>query len=146
MCIISDNVLFWQHASSSVDDQYVPSMFHEELKALRIRLGLSQQEMADRLSIDRSTYSRLEHKEHPPAYLVERINKMFQVDAWAWIRPDEVAPDGEQGPRLVHLRPEQELAGNAEGNWRLKAVDLLGRITELLAAMIKDPGKRGGGG
>ncbi len=121
-------------------------MFSEELKALRKRLDLTQQCMADRLNMDRSTYSRLEHKEHPPGHLVDRICKEFQVDAWSWMRAPEPGPNTEQGPRLVHLRHEHDQGTGEENSWRHKAVDLMGRMTDLLASMIKDPGKRGGGG
>jgi transcriptional regulator with XRE-family HTH domain len=37
------------------------AMFSEELKALRTGLGLTQQAMADRLMVDRTTYLRWEH-------------------------------------------------------------------------------------
>ncbi len=132
--------------NTSQVNQSITFMFSEELKALRTRLGLTQQEMADRLNMDRSNYSRLEHKEHPPAHLLDRIHKEFQVDAWSWMRPVEPEEREEQGPRLVHLRNAHDQEPAEESNWRLKAVDLLGRITDLLASMIKDPSKRGGGG
>lgn len=119
-------------------------MFSEELKALRIRLGLTQQAMADRLNVDRSTYCRWEHTERPPAYVLERISKEFEVDAWNWVRPEEPATT-ETGPRVVHLRNEEAEEDNEERHWRLRALDLLARITDLVEGIVKSPGKRGGG-
>ena len=119
-------------------------MFSEELKALRTRLGLTQQAMADRLHVDRSTYCRWEHTEHPPAYVMERISKEFGVDTWSWLRPEETAPP-EPGPRVVHLRNDEAEEDNEERHWRLRALDLLTRITDLVEGIVKSPGKRGGG-
>jgi transcriptional regulator with XRE-family HTH domain len=123
----------------------VPAMFSEELKALRTRLGLTQQAMADRLHMERSTYCRLEHKEHPPAHVVERISKEFHVDAWSWLRPEEPATP-EPGPRVVHLRNDEAHEDSEERRWRLRALDLLARITDLVEGIVKISGRRGGGG
>lgn len=120
-------------------------MFSEELKALRMRLGLTQQAMADRLNVDRSTYCRWEHTEHPPPYVMERISKEFSVDTWSWVRPEETAPS-EPGPRVVHLRNEETEADRENSRWRLRALDLLAQITDLVEGIMKSPGKRGGGG
>lgn len=119
-------------------------MFSEELKALRTHLGLTQLAMADRLNVERSTYYRWEHTEHPPAYVVERISKEFGVDAWSWLRPEETALP-EPGPRVVHLRNEETEADREDSRWRLRALDLLTRITDLVEGIMKSPGKRGGG-
>lgn len=121
------------------------AMFSEELKALRTGLGLTQQAMADRLMVDRTTYLRWEHKEHPPTYVVERISKEFGVDAWSWLRPEETAPQ-EPGPRVVHLRNDEAEKDREDNRWRLRALDLLSHITDLVEGILKNPGKRGGGG
>jgi transcriptional regulator with XRE-family HTH domain len=126
------------------------TMFSEELKALRTQLGLTQQAMADRLHVDRSTYCRWEHTEQPPAHVLERISKEFGVDAWAWMRPEEEEPEKIPGAHVVHFHPtDQKVFSDeerAESAWRSKAVDLLSRVTELLANLITSSGKNKGGG
>ncbi len=125
-------------------------MFSEELKALRSRLGLTQQAMANRLSMERSTYCRLEHKEQPPPYMVERISKEFGVDAWAWMRSEEEEPENVPGPHVVHFHTiDQKVLSEEERTeraWRSKAVDLLARVTDLLENLIRSSGRNKGGG
>ena len=122
-------------------------MFPKELKQLRHDLGLTQAEMAHRLDIDPSTYCRWEHKDKPPAYIVERISKRFNVDASHWIdhaTKETAAPDPDTKPRIVHLASAHDVDQSTDDNWRSKAVDLLSRMADMLETLLR--GSRGGGG
>jgi transcriptional regulator with XRE-family HTH domain len=120
--------------------------FHEHLKKLRQDLGYTQEQMAELLNIDRSTYCRLEHNPDPPLHYVERISMTFKVDAYRWLRPEEIAEapaqDGSAsiGPKILHM-PDLDQAAH-ERHWRSRAVDILGQITNLMADLLKNT--RGG--
>ncbi len=120
-----------------------PNMhFGEQLKKLRIELGLGQKEMADRLSIDVSTYSRWEHKERPAMHVIERVSKVFGVQAIDWVREPEAraeeAPSA--GPRVVHLKSENDAThADPHENERLR---LFNRMLDFFERMF---GKLGGG-
>jgi transcriptional regulator with XRE-family HTH domain len=119
-------------------------LFHEHLKKLRQELGYTQGYMAGLLNIDRSTYSRLEHKEKPPVYLVERICETFNVDAFAWLHCgviEAVPQDHDTGPKVIHMSESDQSVH--ERQWRSRAVDLLAQITNLLEHLMRS--SRGGG-
>jgi transcriptional regulator with XRE-family HTH domain len=113
--------------------------FGEQLKALRKQLNASHNEMADRLSIDKSTYYRWEKKELPSAYMLERVQKAFGVDAWGWMRPDDEESPTE--PRLLHMRPEAVRPTDEQNEAeRLRLID---RMLDLFERVI---GRTKGGG
>ncbi|MBK9147651.1 MAG: helix-turn-helix transcriptional regulator [Flavobacteriales bacterium] len=116
--------------------------FGEKLKKLRIDLGLGQKEMADRLSIDVSTYSRWEHKERPAMHVIERVSKVFGVQAIDWIREPEAtdADPSVQRPRVVHLKPGNE-ATHADPN-ETERLRLFNRVLDFFERVF---GKLGGG-
>jgi hypothetical protein len=76
--------------------------------------------------------------------VVERISKEFGVDAWSWLRPEDTAPQ-ESGPRVVYLRNDEAEEDREDNRWRLRALDLLSHITDLVEGILKNSGKRGGG-
>ncbi|MFZ1693806.1 MAG: helix-turn-helix transcriptional regulator, partial [Flavobacteriales bacterium] len=90
--------------------EYSNMHFGEKLKELRQRLKLNQGEMAAKLSCDVSTYCRWEHKKVPATHVIERVSKVFDVDAWAWVKPDEPETPNEQNvvPRVVHMKPRED--------------------------------------
>jgi transcriptional regulator with XRE-family HTH domain len=119
--------------------------FGEQLKNLRRSLNLGQKEMADRLNIDVSTYSRWEHKERPAAHVVERVSKVFLVDAWAWVREeketteDDVSPTG---PQIIHMNNTP--SAPADDAQEMERLRLLNRVLDIFERVF---GKlRGGGG
>jgi transcriptional regulator with XRE-family HTH domain len=116
--------------------------FGEQLKKLRIELGLGQKEMADRLSIDVSTYSRWERKERPAMHVIERVNKVFRVQAIDWVREPEASAEEapSTGPRVVHLKPEND-ATHADPN-ETERLRLFNRMLDFFERMF---GKLGGG-
>jgi len=122
--------------------------FSEELKNLRLRLKLTQSEMALQLHVDPSRISRWEHDEVPTLDNVMRISKTYNVDALKWLDddptqlPDEVPPA--EGPRLVHMSGTRTDPNEDRSEWRSKAVDLMARMADLLDYMLRKP--RGGGG
>jgi len=55
-------------------------VFSHKLKALRTKQGLTQQELADRLGLDRTTVTKYEtHDIAPPLEIAKKICAMFQV-------------------------------------------------------------------
>lgn len=121
-------------------------MFAKRLKELRQDLGLTQAEMAHRLNIDASTYCRWEQKVKPPIHIIERISKQFNVDAFNWVERDN-GHGSEQAdvskPRVVHFTPVQPNTESTDEEWRSRAVDLLGRMVDMLETLLR--GSRGGG-
>ena len=119
--------------------------FHEHLKKLRLELGHTQEQMADLLSMERSTYCRLEHNPNPALHYVERISTMFKVDAFGWLNSESRSaevPDEVQGSKIIHMTPNDQ--SDHERQWRSRAVDILGQITNTLTDLLKN--SRGGGG
>jgi len=122
--------------------------FSEELKNLRLRLKLTQSEMAHMLHVDPSRISRWEHDEVPTLENVMRISKTFDVDALQWLEStedhDQCEETPTEGPRLVHMKDGKMDLNDEPSEWRAKAVELLARMADLLDYMIRKP--RGGGG
>ncbi len=116
--------------------------FGEQLKALRKQLNVSHNEMAERLCIDKSTYYRWEKKEVPSAYMLERVKKEFDVDAWGWMRPDGEESPSE--PRLLHMRPDAVRTTDEQNEAeRLRLID---RMLDLFERVIGRSKGGGGGG
>lgn len=56
--------------------------FHEELKAARIKTGLTQQQIADKLGITKSTYCEYETaKRSPDPQRIKQLAKVLHVSA-----------------------------------------------------------------
>lgn len=56
--------------------------FHEELKAARIKTGLTQQQIADKLGITKSTYCGYETaKRSPDPQRIKQLAKVLHVSA-----------------------------------------------------------------
>jgi len=123
------------------------TLFAEKLKALRLDRKLTQVQMAELLCVDASRISRLEHDEHPSTHFIERLNKVFGVNAFEWMieaqRGDEEHP-GHATTRVIHLKAANTIDDDQEVGFRSRAVDLLARMTDLLESLIRS--SRGGGG
>ncbi len=118
--------------------------FGEQLKNLRRSLDLGQKETADRLNIDVSTYSRWEHKERPAAHVIERVSKVFQVDAWAWVRDEEETVEDDvspAGPHIVHMN--NAASAQADDAQEMERLRLLNRVLDIFERVF---GKMRGGG
>lgn len=61
------------------------SSFGQQLKKFRQELNLTQAEFAERLCIDPSRISRIEHGEEPSKRVLEQLKKVFGVNAYAWL-------------------------------------------------------------
>ncbi|GGG18764.1 hypothetical protein GCM10007425_11570 [Lysinibacillus alkalisoli] len=55
-------------------------MFTATLKKQRLKLNLSQQEVALKIGIDRSYYCKIENGLRPSVKVAQKIGKLLQVD------------------------------------------------------------------
>lgn len=120
-------------------------MFAQKLRELRLSHGLTQAEMAARLCMSQSAYSRLEHNEHPQRHHIERINHEFGVDTCKWLAPsdDDHAPAKSEGIRVVHL----SIAPNpSNDDFDDRWVDRFARDLKRVLRILRGGDSRGGGG
>jgi transcriptional regulator with XRE-family HTH domain len=89
-------------------------MFTEKLRELRRSLKLTQKEMAERLAMDQSTYSRRERDNAPKPPFLERIRKFLGVDPTPWLTEDEPAQPGAESDSIRIIHMEQPPAAGKE--------------------------------
>jgi|GEM_PF-1953171 len=120
-------------------------MFAEKLKELRKDHGLSQTEMGQRLHLSQPAYCRLEHNEHPMPHHIERINKVFGVDASAWLEPMDPPMHGENDPqvKVVYLKGSPAFGSDEQDDsW----VDRFARDLKRVIRILRGESSQGGGG
>ena len=95
----------------------------DDIRRLRTRLGLSQQQLADRLGVSFATVNRWENGHTKPyRWLGERLHQLDQetqgVEApWAGISPDRAARSIKETPRLDFLARAEAVRSAAEAEW-----------------------------
>ena len=106
----------------------------DRLKTLRKQLNLSQQEMADKLGINRGTYANYEVGRNEPIDAVTTlICKTFNVSE-AWLRTGE-------GDMFIQIDPEDELMEWAGKVLATKPDDFRRRLVKVLASLDEDQWK-----
>ncbi len=101
-------------------------MFTRKLRELRETLKLTQKQMAKRLAMEQSTYSRKERDDHPKAEFLERIKKFLGVDPTPWLSDDGSSPHPVEEPlRIVHLEepPTSKRMGKKKRTGKLSKRD-----------------------
>ena len=79
--------------------------FHEELKAARIKTGLTQQQIADKLGITKSTYSGYETaKRSPDPQRIKQLAKVLHVSADALL---DISIEKETSPAPAKAEAEE---------------------------------------
>ena len=117
--------------------------FARKLKALRTEHQLTQAQMAEKMCVDASRISRREQGGQPTTQFIERLNKVFGVNAFEWLEDDEDLATDAPVPRVVHLNATSTREENDETSWRTKTVELLTRMMDLLGSLTRN--SRGGG-
>lgn len=125
------------------------------LKSLRTAVGLSQQEVADRLEISRHGYNQMESGKRPfPSRLIESIAAVYNVEV-SVIRnldlkfggpdrdPDSVggkiyAARNEAGLTIDQLADKLNVNGMSVSRWERTGVVRLPMLQELAAALNKE--------
>jgi len=99
------SITFLRQVKPGHRQPYVATMFTRKLRELRESLKLTQKQMAKRLAMEQSTYSRKERDDHPKPEFLERIKKFLGVDPTPWLNDDGSSPDPVEGEplRIVHL-------------------------------------------
>lgn len=59
--------------------------FRERLRAKRVAMNRSQDEMARALGIPKSTYEKLEQRDRFPLYLIEKLSLFTQMPVEFWV-------------------------------------------------------------
>jgi hypothetical protein len=67
---------------------------------------------------------------------------MIWVRSFAGLATATTAVASATEPRVVHMEPEPPRIDAEDSHWRSKAIDLFGRMTDLLESLIKNA--RGG--
>lgn len=79
--------------------------FHEELKAARIKTGLTQQQIADKLGITKSTYCGYETaKRSPDLQRIKQLAKVLHVSADALL---DISIEKETSPAPVKAETKE---------------------------------------
>ena len=79
--------------------------FHEELKAARIKTGLTQQQIADKLGITKSTYCGYETaKRSPDPQRIKQLAKVLHVSADALL---DISTEKETSPAPAKAEAEE---------------------------------------
>lgn len=79
--------------------------FHEELKAARIKTGLTQQQIADKLGITKSTYCGYETaKRSPDPQRIKQLAKVLHVSADALL---DISIEKETSPAPAKAEAEE---------------------------------------
>lgn len=79
--------------------------FHEELKAARIKTGLTQQQIADKLGITKSTYCGYETaKRSPDPQRIKQLAKVLHVSADALL---DISIEKETSPAPVKAETKE---------------------------------------
>lgn len=79
--------------------------FHEELKAARIKTGLTQQQIADKLGITKSTYCGYETaKRSPDPQRIKQLAKVLHVSADALL---DISIEKETSPAPAEAEAEE---------------------------------------
>ncbi|MEZ4756333.1 MAG: helix-turn-helix transcriptional regulator [Flavobacteriales bacterium] len=120
------------------------SSFGQKLKKLRQENNLTQAEMAERLCVDPSRISRWEHGEEPSRRVLEQLQKVFHVNAYALLS-DPAASDSEGPPASAASPPAEDAVSEEESIWRSKVVELFSQMTDLMEALTSRYGRKGGG-
>jgi transcriptional regulator with XRE-family HTH domain len=122
----------------------MPTVFARKLKALRLEQKLTQAAMGQMLHTDASRICRLERGEHPSPRIIEQMNKVFGVNAYEWLVEEEESIADDAKPRVVHINRSNMNDPNDEFSYRAKAIEMLGRMMDMLESLIRN--SRGGGG
>jgi len=120
--------------------------FAETLIAFRREHKFTQTQLGLKLGIDPSRICRAERGFRPSSNLIERLNKVFGVQAHEWLEDKDPNTDPTLVPipRVVHLRAPNAQEGNDELSLRARAVALLERMMDMLETITRN--SRGGGG
>ena len=94
-------------------------MLNEELRVLRKRKNLTQQQVAERLGVDRTTYTSYETgKVYPSLRMLQRIAEVFEVPLSRLAPLDDFAP-GAQFPDLYLSSSDGFFSVNMEEEFNL---------------------------
>lgn len=119
--------------------------FAQNLKKLRLKHDLTQTQMAERLCVDPSRISRWENDEPPSRRVLERIQQVFQVNAYEWTNGHDTS-NGEEVAAPTEPTPHSEQVQDHDPAWRSKAIDAICRMIDLLESLVRrDRGQEGGG-
>lgn len=82
------------------------------LRKLRLNAGYTQQNIADALNINRSTYTYYETgKTTPDVHTLKELSKMFKVGVHVFLEDEESSvladPNGKRPKKRVHDKPEK---------------------------------------
>ena len=106
-------------------------MLQENLKILRTRKGLSQEELADRLNVVRQTVSKWEKGlSVPDSEMLIRIAEVFEVSVGELLG-ETIVPETESSEKLENLH-----AMMAERNARSKTLMKIAAICMIVAASV----------
>ncbi len=76
-----------QHINQAMDEEYVSFELEDFVQnpvALeRIRAGLTQEELAERLKVSQAYISKIENQSTVPPKLIDRIKKLFEKEKLA---------------------------------------------------------------
>lgn len=113
----------------------------ERIKELRKTLGLTQQEMADKVGVKRNTIAQYEIGRNPPTdTVVTLICREFDVNE-EWLRTGA-------GPMFVEKTRDEELAQffgevlSGEPDFRRRLLSAMSRLTEDQWAMLEEVAQR----
>ena len=113
----------------------------ERIKELRKTLGLTQQEMADKVGVKRNTIAQYEIGRNPPTdTVVTLICREFDVNE-EWLRTGA-------GPMFIEKTRDEELAQffgevlSGEPDFRRRLLSAMSRLTEDQWAMLEEVAQR----
>jgi transcriptional regulator with XRE-family HTH domain len=118
--------------------------FAQNLKKLRLKHDLTQTQMAERLCVDPSRISRWENDEPPSRRVLERIQQVFQVNAYEWTNGHDTS-NGEEVAAPMEPTPHSEQVQDHDPAWRSKAIDAICRMIDLLESLVRRDRGQGGG-
>lgn len=103
------NISSLPNFSSNIDENIIATMrqIHERIKDERIKAGLSEDEMAEKLQIKRSTYQYWE-KTTPSVEKIKEVSKVLGLpEVYFFINPDENVPR-ESIPDFTQKKPTNQ--------------------------------------
>ena len=105
--------------------------FGKKLKSIRIRFNLTQIDMAERLIMDQSAYSRYEtDKTNPSIEIVKRVSEIFSVDI-NWLL------EIENNPKAKFFYQQYSQNNNLDDEIILFMLDQQNKLTDLLEKLRK---------